>query len=490
VILLLVILQSALAQMEEPERIITPSGYPMRRIPAGTFTMGCTPEQELSLNDVRESPDCDEDEKPAHTVNITFPFFMGEVEVTRGVYRDVSGGAPKAWSCTSNDCPAVMVSWNDAVALANEMSLKEGLKPCYTIQGENVSWPEGLLCEGYRLPTEAEWEHAARAGDGFKYPGSNDPDQVAWYESNSGRDAHRVGGKAPNSWGIYDMSGNAWEWVWDGWLAYSEGKAADPVGTLTEHRVLRGGSEGSPSRYLRVASRAGDRPGKRYSDVGFRIVRTDPAHLAAIAAAAKQDELAKQVLLADVNDVDFENNNRLDQEENETTYICFGLFLLAVVIFIMQYYATGHKNTTNHNENKIYGPLGLSPQEKAMIDFFEKERDEHIKRINKQKIKKFGVEVGLSNPTPTFDDATSSISSISTKNHALESLPAGVKVIVPVGFIVPFKINGGVLGYLKRTESGYVSVNVTEGGRVPFDDETLLLVDDAVIDCFFTVHRS
>jgi sulfatase modifying factor 1 len=433
VILLLVILQSALAQM--PYRITTPSGYPMRRIPAGTFTMGCTPEQELSLNDVRESPDCEENEKPAHTVNITFPFFMGEVEVTRGVYRDVAGGAPETWACTSNDCPAVMVSWNDAVALANEMSLKEGLKPCYTIHDENVSWPEGLLCEGYRLPTEAEWEHAARAGDGFKYPGSNDPDQVAWYESNSGGDAHRVGGKAPNSWGIYDMSGNVGELVWGGWWDYSEGRATDPIGTLNEYRVLRGGGWGSPASYLRIPNRGVGQPGKRYSDVGFRIVRTDPAHLAAIAAAAEQDELAKQVLLADVDAGEVDNNSLNTEKSVFDALWRAALFALGMIILCI-----------------VLGRKSKSPP------------------------------TSPNSPTP-------SISIISTRNHLIVSRPAGVKVRVPVGFIIPAKMGGEARNYVKRTETGYVWVKVIEEDRVHLDDKTLLRVDDAVIDCFFTDHR-
>jgi sulfatase modifying factor 1 len=286
------------------ERSVTPAGYGMRLITGGTFTMGCTPEQE---------PECWADEKPAHFVNLNYPFLMGEVEVTRGLYRKVAGGAPKAYFCTSDDCPAVMVSWYDAVSFANAMSTKEGLKPCYDIQGEAVTWPEGLLCEGYRLPTEAEWEYAARAGTNFKYAGSDDISQVAWYDRNSGWDVHRVGGKAPNSWGIYDMSGNTWEWVWGGRWTYPE-RANDPVGSLNERRVLRGGSYSHIAAYARVAFRGYDSPGVRYSDVGIRLARTDPAHIAYIKAAESalvaelgrrkearrlEEELARQVILSE-----------------------------------------------------------------------------------------------------------------------------------------------------------------------------------------------
>jgi formylglycine-generating enzyme required for sulfatase activity len=324
------------ASANTPERIVTPSGYPMRRIPAGTFTMGCTPEQE---------PDCEEDEKPAHTVNITFPFFMGEVEVTRGVYRDVAGGAPEAWSCTSNDCPVAMVSWNNAVALANEMSIKEGLKPCYTIQGENVSWPDGLLCEGYRLPTEAEWEYAARAGTGFKYAGSNDPDQVAWYESNSRGDVHRVGRKAPNAWGLYDMSGNVFEWVWGGYRVYSKGRATNPVGTLTEDRVLRGGSWYFSAHFARVADRLVDLPGYRNDDIGLRLVRTDPSHIASLKAADEarrvEEELARQVILSEDAEVP------ADQEDTEHGFFRYYYWICAAFAIFPAYWFLPEKTKKN-----------------------------------------------------------------------------------------------------------------------------------------------
>jgi len=239
------------------------SGYEMVSLPGGSFEMGCTAGQS----------DCDDDEKPTHRVTVS-GFSMGATEVTQGLYRSVMGTNPSYYSC--DDCPVEEVSWFDAVKFANAMSRQEGLEECYSISGESVSWPKGLSCTGYRLPTEAEWEYAARAGEDTLYAGGDNPDAVAWYGSNM---THAVGGKQANAWGLYDMSGNVREWCWDLYDAnYYEGSpSVDPVGAQSgSSRVSRGGSWGASPRLARLAYRRRYSPAYAVSLLGLRLSRTNP----------------------------------------------------------------------------------------------------------------------------------------------------------------------------------------------------------------------
>ena len=186
---------------------------------------------------------------------------------------------PSSFSSCGPDCPVEMVSFVDAVLFANALSRIEGLQPCYGFQGEQVLWPDGLACTGYRLPTEAEWEYAAMGGGEGPYPGTEDLSELAWYEANSGGTTHPVGGKAPNGYGLHDMGGNVWEWVWDWYYvdAYRGGSVEDPRGPATGmYRVHRGGSWGNTARYARTACRRSERPVDRYSYVGFRLARSAP----------------------------------------------------------------------------------------------------------------------------------------------------------------------------------------------------------------------
>jgi formylglycine-generating enzyme required for sulfatase activity len=238
------------------------------KIPAGTFTMGCTSEQ---------GDDCYDNEKPAHQVTISKDFYLMENEVTQALYERVMGENPSEFK--GANLPVETVSWYDAVKFCNKHSQLEGLDQCYTINGENVSW-SNKSCNGWRLPTEAEWEYAARGGQSYKYAGSDNIDEVAWHYGNSdtgnGEQTHPVGQKKPNGFGLYDMSGNVFEWVWDGFGDYSSQGGTDLVGPDSgQYRVSRGGSWRYGARDARVSIRRYNRPDNvYYGGLGFRPGRT------------------------------------------------------------------------------------------------------------------------------------------------------------------------------------------------------------------------
>jgi uncharacterized repeat protein (TIGR02543 family) len=214
-------------------------------IPAGTFLMG-------DDNSTRD------DERPAHTVNITQAFYIQKTEVTQGQWRDVMGTNPSWFSTCGDTCPVEMVNWSEIQTFLYYLNLAH--------PGRN-----------YRLPTEAEWEYAARAGTTGDYGGTGVLDQMGWYSGNSGSRIHPVAQKQPNHWGLHDMHGNGWEWVNDWYSAtyYSVSPTNDPLGPATgSSRVLRGGSWNVTALFNRSAVRAGSNPSGRYSDAGFRLVRT------------------------------------------------------------------------------------------------------------------------------------------------------------------------------------------------------------------------
>jgi formylglycine-generating enzyme required for sulfatase activity len=254
----------------------------MVEIPPGTYRIGCTKSQRKV---------CDDDEKPAHDVMLPQPFLMGKTEVTQGLYEQIMGSNPSRFSDCGSSCPVEKVSWYDAVAFANALSEHLGLPQCYAISGENVTLPSGLSCGGFRLPTEAEWEIAARGGQDLRYSGSNSADAVAWYLDNSGVKTHPVGQKQPNGYGLYDMSGNVWEWVWD-WYDSDEYQnrvalSGDNMTIVSQHygpktgvhRSLRGGSFNLDSWNLRASYRFRDwfGPVFRFGYYGFRLVLPSPS---------------------------------------------------------------------------------------------------------------------------------------------------------------------------------------------------------------------
>ena len=211
-----------------------------------------------------------------HPVTLTTDFWMAESEVTQRQYRNLMGSSPSYF--TGDDLPVETVSWYNAVAYCNALSIKEGLQPCYQINGTTVGWSDGLKCTGYRLQTEAEWEYAANPASGSRtvYAGSDTVDGVAWHNGNSGSTTHAVKTKTANGRGLYDLSGNVWEWVWDSYQSnYEALPATDPIGPSTAaYRVIRGGSWLYSAENARVARRSGNTPTDRYGSLGFRFVRS------------------------------------------------------------------------------------------------------------------------------------------------------------------------------------------------------------------------
>jgi formylglycine-generating enzyme required for sulfatase activity len=258
-----------------PPTIIGPHGGTMVKIEAQTFEMGCT----------AGMSSCESDESPAHVVTLTNDFYIGETEVTQGEYEAMMGTNPSYFSGCGFDCPVDQVNWHMSAAFANAVSDSEGLEQCYTCTGFGSSRVctievEPYSCGGYRLPTEAEWEAAARCGEDTLYSGSTVIGDVAWYDGNSGGITHTVATKASNACGLYDMSGNVWEWNQDWYSSsyYSSSPSADPIGVYGgSNRVARGTSYNISPPEGHVSDRNGFTPETRFlHGNGLRLARTSP----------------------------------------------------------------------------------------------------------------------------------------------------------------------------------------------------------------------
>ena len=224
--------------------IVNGINFAMVTVEGGTFTMGATEEQ---------GDDADDDEIPAHQVTVS-SFSLGETEVTQALWTAVMGSNPSR-NTGDLQCPVESVTWDDCQEFITKLNELTGLK--------------------FRLPTEAEWEFAARGGNksqGFKYAGSNTIDDVAWYEDNSSNSTHPVATKAPNELGLYDMNGNVWEWCQDWYDSYTSDAQTDPVGPDSgDIRVVRGGGCVNSAGYCRVTIRGGLGPMTSMSYFGLRL---------------------------------------------------------------------------------------------------------------------------------------------------------------------------------------------------------------------------
>jgi len=242
----------------------------MRLIPAGSFRMG----------NVTYYPYGESDEEPVHRVTLTRPFFMSRTEVTQEQYEAVMGVNPSIFR--GEDYPVERISWYDAIAFCNALSTLEGRDTCYTGRGVNIVCD--FSANGYRLPTEAEWEYACRAGTESDFHTGNisqageplsDPalDMAGWYRANSNDKLQPVGMKNPNGFGLCDMHGNVSEWCWDWYGNYPASSAMDPRGPNAGiYRVHRGGSWHDSPGLCRSANRGVGYPVSK--DYGFRVVRT------------------------------------------------------------------------------------------------------------------------------------------------------------------------------------------------------------------------
>ncbi|HPP45992.1 MAG TPA: formylglycine-generating enzyme family protein [Accumulibacter sp.] len=251
-----------------PRRVID-SGLPMVELPGGEFMLGSPAADEMTL----------EREMPQHAVTLT-PFRMALTPVTVALYREVMAQPAASDDTSDARLPVTEVTWFDALDFCNRLSVRAGYRPCYTrLFG---IWRCDWRADGYRLPTEAEWEYACRAGTTSRYSFGDDPaalDAYAWYAGNANDQAQPVAGKRANAWGLYDLHGNVWEWCWDWYGKYSAQARRNPHGAWrwkAGGRVVRGGSFGCSPGFLRSARRDGVEPARGIGALGFRCVRVPP----------------------------------------------------------------------------------------------------------------------------------------------------------------------------------------------------------------------
>jgi formylglycine-generating enzyme len=257
-----------LARYQQRHQLRGEVSFQLNLIPEGRFVMGT------------ERPDHEESASPRYEVKISKPFFLLTTPVTQALYLKVMDEA--RFKFPHPEHPAENVSWYDALEFCNRLSKLEGLEPAYQVSLKGVHWSRSA--NGYRLPTEAEWEHAARAHNTHPYAGGDEVESLAWCSLNASSSTHPVAQKAPNAWGLYDMSGNVWEWCYD---LFKEGvyqKRAskslerpfeDPVEEGHEGpRLIRGGSWSLEPEGVELSHRSRLAPHFKTSRIGFRVARS------------------------------------------------------------------------------------------------------------------------------------------------------------------------------------------------------------------------
>ena len=219
----------------------------MVKVEAGSFNMGATPEMQ----------DPDTDEKPVHRVTLTNNYYIGKYEVTQALWKIIMGSNPS--NSKGDNLPVEQVSWNDCQDFISKLNAMTGKR--------------------FRLPSEAEWEYAARGGNksrGYQYSGSNTIGDVAWYDGNNSSMTHAVGTKQPNELGLYDMTGNVWEWCQDWYDSYSSSPQTNPIGAVSgSYRVFRGGGINSSARFCHSSIRFDNSPAFRSFILGLRLVLSE-----------------------------------------------------------------------------------------------------------------------------------------------------------------------------------------------------------------------
>ncbi len=242
---LLLIVFAPVIATSQPKTLANSIGMEFVLIPAGTFQMGAA--------------DGEKDERPVRQVTISQPFYLGKYEVTQGQWQAVMGNNPSLFQGDPN-LPVEQVWWTDVKEFIRKLNAKEGHNK-------------------YRLPTEAQWEYAARAGTTTRYSFGNEATQLgqyAWYKDNADGRTHPAGQLKPNPWGLYDIHGNVWEWVQDWYQRYQSGAVTDPPGPKTgTHRMRRGCAWNNAANICRTANRY-SAPGYRDDFLGFRLLRTAP----------------------------------------------------------------------------------------------------------------------------------------------------------------------------------------------------------------------
>lgn len=289
-----VVWNASVCYAEDPE-FTNSIGMVFERIPSGTFEMGTRFQRPLYVpledDDVGEL----EPGNPLHEVKISRSFLVSITEVTQQQWKATMKTSPWAKDRSTprgDKYPAVWISWEDAVKFCNQLSIKEGRHPCYTIK-EGSLRPihldfKGIEVEydkmgtGYRLPTEAEWEYFCRAGARTTFHHGDDIDNLskhAWYwtadQKSKDLSLHLVGQKKANAWGLFDVHGNAWEWCQDGFGDYESRPNAltlDPIGVDSPYRVYRGGGWWSRANRCGCAHRNGKLKEISCDNIGFRVV--------------------------------------------------------------------------------------------------------------------------------------------------------------------------------------------------------------------------